>query len=100
MSEFKEIKIKKPETEKAVSEPDFSRPSLHFSFDEVPEMENLKLGKEYEIALKVKPSSITKREDTKEKGGSISLDILAYKMDIPNKEEAEKNSEGSYQQRD
>lgn len=98
MSEFKEIKIKKPETEKESSEPFY--PYLHFSFDEVPEMENLKLGKEYEITLKVKPSSITKREDTKEKGGSISLDILAYKMDISNKEEAEKNSEGSYQQRD
>ena len=97
MSEFKEIKLEKPKKEEGISK---LYPSLYFSFDEVPEMEKLKFDKEYEITLKVKPRSISKREEKEKKSGSIDLDIIAYKMDDIDKKEAEENSEGSYQKRD
>lgn len=96
MSEFREIKSKsKKEATLADSAP--AHPSLYFNFDEVPEMEKFKFGKEYEIALKVKPRNISQREDTEGKGGSIDLDILAIKVE--NSPDNEK-SEGSYKERE
>lgn len=97
MSEFKEIKLKKPIED--TESPSVSKPSLYFDFDEAPEMENLEFNKEYEITLKVKPESITKREEESGKSGSVRLDVLAYKINTPSKE-VEKQSEGSYKQRE
>lgn len=49
-------------------------PSISFNLDQIPEAKNWEVGKEYEVEMTLKMTSLSKRENEK---GSVSFEVKA-----------------------